>query len=140
MPDPSLVLAVYGTLRRGETNSGLLGAARFLGMGRLAGQLRMMPPSAARAYAYPSLVRDEPGTVVVEIYALADAAALEATDRLEAYDPADETGSEYVRRAATIEEGPVPEAWVYVYNGPRGEMGAAIPDGDWIAQRRRSGQ
>lgn len=137
MPDPSPILAVYGTLRRGEANGGLLDPARFLGTGRVAGQLRVMPRSTVRAYAYPALILDGSGPVVVEIYALTDTASLAQVDRLEAYDPADEPASEYVRRLLPIVGGPVSEAWVYVYNGPRSALGEAIPDGDWIADRHR---
>jgi gamma-glutamylcyclotransferase (GGCT)/AIG2-like uncharacterized protein YtfP len=100
VPDTPAVLAVYGTLRRGERNAELLAGTRFLGLGRIAGRLHEMPRSAERAYAYPSLVLDgAPGEVVVELYAIPDAATLALADELEAFDPADETGSEYVRRA-----------------------------------------
>jgi gamma-glutamylcyclotransferase (GGCT)/AIG2-like uncharacterized protein YtfP len=132
--DPSpIVLAVYGTLRRGEWNAPLLDGASFLGSGRVTGLLREMGPSASRAYAYPSLVLAGGGTVVVELYELADSAALEAADVLEAYDPTDQAGSEYVRRAVEIVDGPVEWAWIYVYNGPPGEMGDVIVGGDWTA-------
>src|SRR6476646_4781842 len=94
-----IVLAVYGTLRLGEWNAPLLDGVPFVGTGRVAGLLREMPPTASREYAYPSLVLDGAGQVVVELYVLADETALAAADDLEGYDPADEAGSEYVRRA-----------------------------------------
>jgi gamma-glutamylcyclotransferase (GGCT)/AIG2-like uncharacterized protein YtfP len=133
-PDPSsIVLAVYGTLRRGELNAPLLSRATFLGSGRVTGLLREMERSPSRPYAYPSLVLAGVGTVEVELYELADSAALAAADVLEAYDPADEVGSEYIRRAVEIVDGPVERAWIYVYNGPPGEMGDVIVGGDWTA-------
>jgi len=130
---PPIVLAVYGTLRRGEWNAPLLDGASFVGTGRVAGLIREMPPTASREYAYPSLVLDGGGSVVVELYELADPAALAAADILEAYDPADEAGSEYVRRAVEIVDGPIDQAWIYVYNGPAGDMGEVIVGGDWTA-------
>ena len=133
MTPPPIVLAVYGTLRGGGLNAPLLEAARFVGTGRVAGLLREMQPSTNRAYAYPSLVLDGLGTVVVELYELTDQAALAAADDLEAYDPTDEPGSEYVRRDVEVIGGPVGRAWIYVYNGPPEEMGDVIAGGDWIA-------
>jgi gamma-glutamylcyclotransferase (GGCT)/AIG2-like uncharacterized protein YtfP len=133
------VLAVYGTLRRGEPNDSLLRGARYLGTGRIAGRMREMPRTAAREYAYPSLILDGSGEVFIELYELTNPAMLDAADALEAYDPADAAGSEYVRRLVPVIDGPVASAWVYVYNGPPNAMGEPIPDGDWVAHRARAG-
>ncbi len=132
-----LVIAVYGTLRRGERNHPLLAGARLVGQARVHGRLHEMSESSLRAYPYPALVHagaGETDEVVVELYELADGAALAAIDRLEAFDPADEAGSEYVRREVGIRDGPVPTAWVYIYNGRSTELGDPIEDGDWIAR------
>ena len=135
-----LPIAVYGTLRRGEHNAGLLAGARFLGTGRVAGRLHEMPANDQRRYGYPCLVDwADPGAVgevAVELYAI-DAAGLADADRLEAYDPTDEPGSEYVRRAVDVLGGAVDRAWIYVYNGPRDAIGPMIPGGDWVTHRRR---
>jgi gamma-glutamylcyclotransferase (GGCT)/AIG2-like uncharacterized protein YtfP len=139
MTESTAALAVYGTLRRGEPNASFLDGARYLGAGRIAGRLREMPRTADRAYAYPSLVLDGAGEVVVEVYDLADPAMLAAADALEAFDPADAAGSEYVRCRVDLVAGPVATAWVYVYNGPPEAMGRTIPDGDWVAHRARAG-
>jgi gamma-glutamylcyclotransferase (GGCT)/AIG2-like uncharacterized protein YtfP len=137
--DPGLVLAVYGTLRRGERNASFLDGARLLGTGTIAGRLFDMPRTADRPYGYPSLVE---GTdpVVVEVYALPDPAMLVAVDELEGYDPAAEAASEYVRRAIDVSNGPVRRAWAYRYTGPRAAQGPRIADGDWVAHRARSGE
>ena len=140
MTERSTALAVYGTLRHGEPNDSLLTGTRYLGTGRIAGQMREMARTAAREYAYPCLVLDGSGEVVIELYELSDPALLEAADALEAYDPANVAGSEYVRLLVPVIDGPVERAWVYVYNGPPDAMGEPIPDGDWVAHRARAGE
>lgn len=134
-----LPLATYGTLRRGERNAGFLAGATFLGTGRIAGRLHEMRSAASRPYGYPSCLDAGQGVpaIVVELYRM-DSATLARIDVLEAFDPADESGSEYVRRAVDVADGPVDRAWVYEYNGPPGEVGPAIHDGDWVGHRRRA--
>ena len=132
MPDRSIVLAVYGTLRRGERNDGFLAGARFLGLGVVRGRLHVMPRSTLREYAYPALLLDGSSRVTVELYELPDDATLAAVDRLEAFDPADEAASQYVRRLVEVVDGPVRDAWSYLYNGRADEMGDEIRGGDWV--------
>jgi gamma-glutamylcyclotransferase (GGCT)/AIG2-like uncharacterized protein YtfP len=132
-----IVLAVYGTLRRGQANEGFLAGATHLGSGRIRGRLHEMPRSDLRAYAFPALLEDSGGQVAVELYALRDAAMLATVDALEAFDPADETGSQYVRREIAVAGAATRTAWVYRYNGPLDEVGDLIPDGDWVAHLRR---
>ena len=136
----TLPLAVYGTLRRGERNAPLLDGATFVGTGRVDGRLHAMPATAAREYGYPCLVAPngprDAARVVVELYAL-DPSRLPAIDQLEAFDPADDDGSEYVRRAVDVHDAPVDRAWVYLYNGPRDAIGPRIDDGDWVAHQQR---
>lgn len=135
------VVAVYGTLRRGQPNHGLVRDAEFLGMGSIAGALRDMPVTAARAYGYPALIDDESGGwVVVELYRLPDAALLGRLDELEAYRPDDEAGSEYIRREVDVRDGPVGRAWVYRFNGDPATTGDPIAEGDWVAFLRARGR
>jgi gamma-glutamylcyclotransferase (GGCT)/AIG2-like uncharacterized protein YtfP len=134
-----LALATYGTLRRGERNAAFLAGATYLGRGRIAGRLHEMRSAPTRPYLYPSCLDPGEGipAIVVELYGI-DRATLAEIDALEAFDPADEAGSEYVRRAVDVADGPVARAWVYVYNGPPREVGPQIPDGDWVRHRRRT--
>jgi gamma-glutamylcyclotransferase (GGCT)/AIG2-like uncharacterized protein YtfP len=135
---PQPIIAVYGTLRRGEPNAALLTGARALGLGRIAGRLHEMPRTAERAYAYPALVLDGAGQVIVELYELGDPATLAVIDALEAFDPEDVAGSEYVRRLVDVLDGPVATAWIYEYNGPPEAMGDLVAGGDWVANGART--
>jgi GntR family transcriptional regulator / MocR family aminotransferase len=131
------IVAVYGTLRGGERNHPLLGASQLLGRGTIAGALFGLPRNDERPYAFPAFIPSRHGTVVVEVYRLADAELLARLDELEAYDPDDEAGSEYVRRRVAVRDGPVAEAWAYALAGALPASAEPIPSGDWLDRTDR---
>lgn len=127
------LLAVYGTLRRGQRNHPLLDGTEYLGTGTVAGTMRHVPAAPTRSYGFPVLVRGGNSRVQVEVYRVTDPDAWATLDGLEEYDEANEAGSEFLRRTVPINDGPVTEAQVYVYNGPVEVLGEIIEGGDWVA-------
>jgi gamma-glutamylcyclotransferase (GGCT)/AIG2-like uncharacterized protein YtfP len=130
-------LAVYGTLRRGERNHPLLAGTTYLGDAFVRGILRHVPAAPTRDYGFPVLLPDGEGRVRVELYRVIDADTWVRLDALERYDPADEAGSEFLRRTVLVLDGPTDEAQVYVYNGPLEVLGEVIERGDWLSIARR---
>jgi gamma-glutamylcyclotransferase (GGCT)/AIG2-like uncharacterized protein YtfP len=135
--DDRPIVAVYGTLRGGERNHPLLGSSQLLGRGTIAGALFGLPRNDERPYAFPAFVPGRDGKVVVELYRLAEAELLARLDELEAYDPGDEAGSEYLRRRVAVHDGPVAEAWAYSLARALPASAEPIPSGDWLDRADR---
>lgn len=121
-------LFVYGTLKRGMRNHGLV--ARWVrGVDVAVGPGRLFDVGL-----YPALVAG-PGRVAGEVLHLDPAGAAEALallDELEGYRPGDPAGSLYVRRPVTVEvaDGRRVEAQTYLYTGPTDAL-REIGPGSW---------
>lgn len=127
-------LFVYGTLKRGEINDVLLTPfARAVETGTISGLLYDVG-------TFPALVEGAE-TVhgeIVRVDPAHMARVLAVLDRLEGYDPKDESGSLYVRRVVEVAIGgdQTEEAYVYFYNPQSGllpplETLPAVESGEW---------
>ncbi|MBW0148974.1 gamma-glutamylcyclotransferase family protein [Marinobacter arenosus] len=102
------LVAVYGTLKRGGSNSQWLRGATYLGEDSLPGlTLYDLGP-------YPGAVVRASKGVLVEVYAIDDR-TLADLDILEDYFPAAPKESLYLRTRMATQHG---SAWVYIYNRP----------------------
>jgi gamma-glutamylcyclotransferase (GGCT)/AIG2-like uncharacterized protein YtfP len=120
-------LAAYGLLRPGAhglDTLGLRGRVRPAGPCRIPGRLIDLGD-------HPALV---PGTgeVAGDLLEIVDAAAGDALDAFEDFDPADPKGSVYRRKRLRLVRPPI-HAWVYLWNGPP-DAGPPIASGDWFAR------
>jgi gamma-glutamylcyclotransferase (GGCT)/AIG2-like uncharacterized protein YtfP len=136
--DRRAIVAVYGTLRRGCRNHGLMASAEPLGEGSITGRLWIVGTRPERPYPYPALLLEGDGRVEVECYRLTGRRQLALLDRLEAFRPHDLAGSEYVRRRIPVVGARVAWAEVYVYRGPRAVLDHPIPEGRWTPELDRS--
>ena len=148
--DLPVLLAVYGTLRRGCRNHHVLAGSEPVVDGVVAGVLHEIVVPLRLDYSYPLLVvpprptggaRAGGPTVVVEVYRVSRPQVLAHLDVLEAYDPADPGRSEYVRTRVPLLDGQgrvtpgAPEVQVYAYAGPVAEQGPVLPGGDWCTHQ-----
>lgn len=101
-------VAVYGTLKRGRSNHGLLRGARYVGTDRLVSiALYDLGP-------YPAARLETSQGIEVEIYAVTPH-GLSELDQLEEHFPQAPERSVYDRKALETRYG---TAWVYLYNLP----------------------
>lgn len=113
-------VAVYGTLKRGGSNSKLLKGTIFLGEDWLTGvTLYDLGP-------YPGALAEPSKGVKVEVFEVNDQ-TLEQLDRLEDFFPEAPAESLYLRREIPTQFG---LAWVYIYNRPVANH-RRIASGNW---------
>lgn len=103
-------LAVYGTLRRGQGNAGLLGDSVFIETRRMDGY------AMYRCGGFPGIVESEEDSVVVEIYD-ASTALIPRLDQLEGHP----SHFERVRKGGLT---------FYEYRQPVDRL-PKVPSGDW---------
>lgn len=109
---------VYGTLRRGEVNAGLLSEAELLGC-----HVTLPHYTMYSLGAYPGVVARGRTPIAGEVYSV-DRRQLTQLDRLEDYPRL------YERRLISSPWG---NAWIYLYRGGRHGF-RVIPSGDWLAR------
>lgn len=115
---------VYGTLRRGGNNHGLLARARCLGEHVTEAGYRMLDIGP-----YPGVVTGGDVAIRGEVYEVTPAQFREL-DALEDYPRS------YTRERIDTPWG---AAWMYLYR-PGGQRLPEIPSGDWFQRGRRAGR
>jgi gamma-glutamylcyclotransferase (GGCT)/AIG2-like uncharacterized protein YtfP len=127
----TFLLAVYGTLRLGQGNHGVLGRhnPEYLGTDTLIGF------NMYNTGGFPAVVPDleegmGDGPIVVEVFR-APMSALPSCDGLEGYHPDYPKRSMYLRETVDTQYGP---AYIYIWNRPLRDM-PLIPGGDWLNRR-----
>lgn len=116
---------VYGTLRWGEGNHGLLAGAKPLGAGRTVERMTLLNLGGC-----PAVIAEAgPGPIVGELYEV-DGATLQRLDRLEGYPRV------YDREQFVIEteSGRHVVAWMYFFHPSGQRFAEVIPSGDWKAR------
>lgn len=118
-PPPENV-AVYGTLKHGESNHTLLSRSQFLGSDRISGL------ALYHLGAYPGAVWEAGAQTEVEVYQVCGK-TLQTLDKLEDFDPTRPRQSLYLRKAVETRFG---RTWLYLYNRP--VNGKARLDTSWV--------
>ena len=116
-----MLVAVYGTLRKGLSNHGLLKNAEYVGAYETLPEYKMVDLGA-----YPGLLENGNTSITMEVFKVTDI-ELGSLDQLEGYDANDAEHTFYER---IIIDTPFGKAFTYLYNG---QFGGAdiVTTGDW---------
>ncbi|MEK7952357.1 gamma-glutamylcyclotransferase family protein [Luteolibacter soli] len=117
---------VYGTLRRGGSNSFRMNGAEFVAAGQVEGRLYVIS-------WYPGLVLERGlETVKGDVFRVG-AGQLAALDEFEGISANEIEGAEYrrVKAEVTTGDGEVMLAWAYEWKGPV-EEAKRVSSGDWL--------
>lgn len=120
---------VYGTLKLGYHNHGLLGGLKnYIGEGILHDYGVFDLP-----YGFPGVDKHIGGYVVGEVYEV-DEETLKVLDRLEGYSGVDNIYNMYNRREGiiTLSDGWKVEAYFYEWNGTKPPTEPYIDNGRWV--------
>ena len=127
----SLLVFVYGSLKRSEHNHGLLARARYIDEARTEPRYRLRVTDS-----YPAMIRtdEDPLSIEGEVFEV-DRATLARLDRLE------DNGRLYLRELIPVVLAGSPEqpcqAWAYVYLLDVADL-APWPTGHWAGRQLRS--
>lgn len=116
-----MLVAVYGTLRKGLSNHGLLKNAEYIGTYETLPEYKMVDLGA-----YPGLLENGSTSITMEVFKVTDI-ELGSLDQLEGYDANDAEHTFYER---IIINTPFGKAFTYLY---KGQFGGAdiVTTGDW---------
>jgi gamma-glutamylcyclotransferase (GGCT)/AIG2-like uncharacterized protein YtfP len=126
MSEPVL-LAVYGTLKRGYGNHSLIAAAQYIGNDKL------QEISLYDIGPYPGARLEASAGIDVEVYAVTPS-QLARLDLLEEYDPADPRGSLYTRELLDTRFG---STWVYLFQGDVAGK-PCLRSGAWVSPAQQA--
>jgi len=116
-----MLIAVYGSLRKGLHNHLIIENATYLG------KFDSLPEySMYDLGSYPGLIKNGNTSIVLEVYRI-NQKMLVDVDRLEGYNPSNTGRSHYLRD--TIDT-PYGEAYIYIFPHKVGGYNQVI-DGDW---------
>lgn len=124
----NILLAAYGTLRKGYSNSILVDKKdNYLGKGITVEKYQM------RASGIPFVNKKPDNNIVVDIWEITPE-MLPRVDMLEGYDPNDHEGSWYKRELIDIElNNKIVKAWLYFNDTTRGQI---VESGDYSDYRK----
>ena len=117
-----MILAVYGTLRRGGPSNHLLMGAKYIGRDTVKGRLISLGD-------FPGFKTDGDTPVVVDLYEVdtGKPETLSSIDRYEGFYPDKPDQSLYFRKEVTTEKGLSAVIYVYRFDG-----NVPITSGDWF--------
>ena len=116
------IVAVYGTLREGLDNHGLIAECKRIGLGWLTGyRMHNLGDYPGSVYTHDDRFR-----IRGEWYKISDD-VLASLDQLEGYDPKTPDNSLYIRKSVFS---PYGRGWVYVYNQTL-DKAPYMEAGDW---------
>lgn len=123
------LVAVYGSLRKGMGNHGVLNGTDFVSTER-----KELPFDMISLGAYPALLPKEGESLITfELYRMNDVVQLHSLDALEGYNGGSGRYNLYERRIIEL-EGMEP-FWIYYMDDREGYSQGYVDEGDWVKYR-----
>lgn len=139
MTDKNVLVATYGSLRRGMGNHPVndMAGGEFVGLGKTAGNVDIF----AYCGGFPSISlkhSDNGKPVVVDVYRTTQQGLEGPYDRLEGHNPLRKTGNFYDRSEVMInmDSGEQVKAWIYHIDDVTGPL---VESGDWCLHKGGEG-
>lgn len=126
-----MIVAVYGSLRDGMGNHGLMKGSDFMGKGLLQEGSTMFSNGGFPILSF-AVAKSEP--VLAELYDVANQRDMAMLDRLEGFP----TWYDRSIKQFRMEDGRVMEAWIYHQNQDFTERLPIVESGDWVEYRNRA--